>query len=444
MKLIDLQHKQVAIVGFGKEGHAMLAAMQTTVPTAKVTICDQNTEIFVPNTKLQTGADWLQNLEAFDVLIVSPGVPPQPELDVVATKVTTSMQFVLDEAHAMGCMTIGVTGSKGKSTVSSLLAYVLKSTYTDVRLIGNIGTPGISVVPTLTPQTILVCELSSYQLLRMNVSPRIAVITSFFPDHLPYHANETAVRAIVNPAVKQAAALQSYMQAKMNLTKFQHTTDTVFYDTYTEGAKKIANKSSGIQIATSEKNCLVNLAATKLIGAHNLRNIGLVTAVAQHLQVPTLAIKHACQTFVGLPHRLQTIVTHDGNRWIDDAISTTPESTIAALEALQGKVDILIAGGQDRGSIFLELAKKILTSSIHTIILFPESGMRIQAAIKKVQPTSTIQFFAAASMPEAVQHCKNVITKQIKPQIILLSTASASYGLFANFEEKGKQFAECI
>lgn len=445
MRLKDLAHKRVAIIGFGKEGQAVLSAIQTQQIPAEVTICDRhiaNTHDLKVNT--QTGEEYLDNLDTFDVLIVSPGVPPLPELDGVPEKTTTSMQFVLEEAAAIGCTTIGVTGSKGKSTVSSLLYHVCTKANLPTQLVGNIGIPGISSLKKLTKDTVLICELSSYQLHRMTSSPQIAVITSFFPDHLPYHANAAQVRSITNKELRQAAALAEYLEAKCHLTMFQGVSDYVFYDSFTTNAGAIANRSQGTKIATTSENALVTLEETQLIGQHNLRNIGLVTTVCTHLGINEHTINQAITTFVGLPHRLQKIKSNDAHTWIDDAISTTPESTMAALEALHNNVDIIILGGQDRSSNFAALAKAINISAIHTVVLFPESGQQMKQAIEAHNPNTAINFYQADSMQAAVEHCKKVANNKQTPQTILLSTAAASYGLFTNFEEKGKQFAQYI
>lgn len=445
MRLKDLAHKKVAIIGFGKEGQAMLHALEEHAIPASITICDKQTvAIKKPNVQVQTGANYLQNLKAFDVLIVSPGVPPCKELDAVGNKVTTSMQLVLEEAAAIGCTTIGVTGSKGKSTVSSLLCHICTVANVPAKLVGNIGVPGISALNTLTKDTILICELSSYQLHRMTVSPQIAVITSFFPDHLPYHAQASQIRTITNEKLKHMAALAEYLEAKCHITAFQTKADAVFYDSYTTNAAVIANRSSGKRTETSSEDAIIALSDTNLIGHHNLRNIGLVTTVCKYLGIKEQSIKAGCSTFTGLPHRLQLVPSNDGNTWVDDAISTTPESTMAALEALQNGVDVLIAGGEDRASNFNALAQAIIDSSIHTIVLFPDSGKKIKATILELNPAREIQFYEANSMREAIQLCKKATINKPNTQTILLSTASASYGLFTNFEEKGKQFAQHI
>ena len=148
--------------------------------------------------------------------------------------------------------------------------------------------------------------------------------------------------------------------------------------------------------------------------------------------------------FKGLPHRLQSIGIHHGIEWVDDAISTTPESTIAAIDALGDRVRVIILGGQDRGNEFDELAKTIINSRIDHVILFPESGSRIRISLEDVG--STVQMYDASSMREAIDIVKG--TQGLRDSgtvpICLLSTASPSYGMFKNFEEKGQEFARCI
>lgn len=444
----DLNNQYICIVGFGKEGQAVLQALHEDAPNAKICIADANESIKVlPETEMQTGEQWLQNLDRFDAIIVSPGIPPCAELDAVENKCTNSTALFLAEVLQNKALVIGVTGTKGKSTTSSLIAHILKHCQKKpVHLLGNIGTPSIAARKQCTSDNIVVLEMSSYQLLRVQQSPQIAVITSFFEDHLDYHTKESSVRNL--PIEKQHnAAVQAYKRAKMKICQFQTDGQTTFFDTYTNGAHDIAAVSNGMTIATSAQDCPVSIDSTKLHGEHNIRNMALATVVCEQLGCETERVIEALKTFTPLPHRLQSVGIHHGIEWIDDAISTTAQSTIAALDALGDRVRILILGGQDRGIDFTALADDIVQRNIEHIVLLPDSGERIRSCIENAYPDHLIQWHYAHSMQEVVEQCikasKQLSITDMTP-IALLSTASPSYNMFKNFEDKGEQFAKYI
>jgi UDP-N-acetylmuramoylalanine--D-glutamate ligase len=393
--------------------------------------------------------EYLEPLSSFDVIIKSPGIPPNQELRELGAKVTSSTQIFLDSIKDSGALVIGITGSKGKSTTSTLIYELLKAGGKNAFLIGNIGKPSIEYIDQAKPGVIFVLEMSSYQLMDLTTSPQIAVVTSFFPEHLDYHGS-----------------LEAYKEAKKHITRFQTKDDIVFYNGTSDGAKEIAMESSPLshrdgrgaggeghakRVPFSADECPVPIFKTKLLGEHNRSNIAGAYKVARHLGVTHDTCLDVIKTFRGLPHRLQSLGVHHGIEWIDDAISTTPESTIAALDALGDRVQTIILGGQDRGNDFTELGKRIVASHIKNVILFPGSGPRIEKAIEAAMLTSSkdgqwIVFNAAADMKTAV-HIATLKTKNQERKtapICLLSTASPSYGMFKNFEEKGERFAKAI
>ncbi|MDD5470265.1 MAG: UDP-N-acetylmuramoyl-L-alanine--D-glutamate ligase, partial [Candidatus Peribacteraceae bacterium] len=358
MMLADLAGKNVCILGYGREGQAMLSAIERTGIDCTITVADENNQIELQaaSCKLQTGPDYLQNLRLFDVIIRSPGIFPCKELQAVQDHITNSTQIFLDEATAAGALVIGVTGSKGKSTTASLIYAILKAGGKDVSLVGNIGEPAINHVREANPNKFFIQEMSSYQLMDLTSSPRIAVVTAFFPEHLNYHGS-----------------LEAYCDAKAHITRFQKEGDSVFFNAQSEGARLIAKEGSGEKIPFTMEDAPVGLNETKLIGAHNLGNIAAAFLAGKHLGIPDEVSKNAIREFKSLPHRLQPCGEHHGIKWVDDAISTTPESTIAALDALGKNVATLILGGQDRGNDFSELADRIARSSVTTVILMGES-----------------------------------------------------------------------
>lgn len=423
MKIQELTGKRVCILGFGREGKAMLEALARGAPGAEITIADANPHVIgCAQCKAQLGADYLKDLNRFDTIIKSPGIPHQPEFDAVKQKMTSATQIFLDSIADSGAVVIGVTGSKGKSTTSTLIYEIVKAGGKDVSLIGNIGEPAISHLGEAKSGRFFVMEMSSYQLMDLTVSPHIAVVTSFFPEHLDYHGS-----------------LQNYMDAKKNIARHQKKDDVIFYCATSDGAREIAMESPGMRIPFSSDECPVPIGETHLLGEHNRSNITAAWKVGVHFKIPNDVMLKVIRSFKGLPHRLQSLGVHQGIEWIDDAISTTPESTIAALDALGDRVATLILGGQDRGNDFSELAARIKKSSVKTVILFPGSGPRVREAIGNAQ--AGVCFHEADTMERAVDLAKK---HTMAGAICLLSTASASYNMFKNFEEKGDAFRQCI
>ncbi|MBI5156273.1 hypothetical protein HZA45_03310, partial [Candidatus Peregrinibacteria bacterium] len=266
MKIQDLSGKKICILGFGKEGQAMLQALEEYVPDVNITIADKNTGLKTKNYKLKTGPDYLRDLDRFDVLIKSPGIPPSHELDAVRMKITSSTQIFLDTIKGSRATVIGVTGSKGKSTTSTLIYEILKAAGKKTFLIGNIGEPAIAHLKDAGMNTFFVQEMSSYQLMDVTVSPHIAVITSFFPEHLDYHGT-----------------LDAYKEAKTHIARFQVKDDLVFFNALFEETKEIAGMSKGKKIRFSAEDCPVTADEIHLIGEHNRSNMAAATLVARNL-----------------------------------------------------------------------------------------------------------------------------------------------------------------
>lgn len=428
MLLRELAGKTVCILGFGKEGKAALAAIRHHAPTASITLADRNADIATSaeaaGLPTQLGDAWLTDLARFDILIKSPGIPPQPALDAVRANTTTATRLFFSEVRERGAIIVGVTGTKGKSTTSSLLAAMLRDAGKDALLLGNIGTPSLSKMESIKKNTIIVHELSSYQLQDLDVSPRIAVVTSFFPEHLDYHGS-----------------IESYLDAKCHITRFQGPDDAVFFCAASAGAVRIAQEGEGRKIPFGADDAPVAITETYLLGAHNLSNIGGAFLVAQALGVPATSAIATIRAFQGLPHRLQMVGRYGGIDWVDDAISTTPESAIAALEALGDRVDTVILGGQDRGLEFTALGNHLTArTAVRTAILFPGTGPRIREAIAAAGRRD-ITMIDAATMEDAVRIAAEHTNSGA---ICLLSTASPSYNMFKNFEEKGDVFQRCV
>lgn len=428
MHIRSLSNTSVCIVGYGREGRATLRALEReNIGCKSMTIADRNPATQHTKYDIQCGADYLRNLDRFDVIIKSPGIPPLPELNAVREKLTNSTQIFLDTVHEAGSRVIGVTGTKGKSTTASLIAAILKENGRDVHLVGNIGIPTLDHLKHAKEGTWFVMEMSSFQLMDLTTSPHIAVITSFFPEHLDYHTS-----------------LENYREAKAHIVMNQGREDVIF-SSYANNARSIAAYAKvqpKNRIQYRESDAPVALDETHLQGKHNLLNIAGAWKVTQHLGMDQETAVKAIRKFKGLAHRMQSLGVHHGIKWIDDAISTIPESTLAALETFGDNVETIILGGQDRGNDFARLGSAIADSQIKNVILFPESGKRIQKAIKK--RIHTLDLHEVHTMEEAVRIAIRRHEKGRTNAICLLSPASPSYNMYRDFEEKGQEFQSCI
>lgn len=422
MQLRDLAGKDIGIIGFGREGKSVVAALKRAGIACTLTIRDGAEQADTGGLRAITGKNYLDGLEAHDIVVKSPGIPPNPALEKLGKKLTTATNLFFGSVEGTGAQIIGITGSKGKSTTTSLIHAMLVEGGKDAHLVGNIGKPALDYLDAAKPGAIFVHELSSYQLMDMDVSPHVAVVTAFFPEHLDYHGS-----------------LEAYLDAKKHIARFQTSDDLIFFNGESHGTAEIAKEGQGRKIPYLASDSPVSLEETKLIGRHNLVNLAGAALCASYLDVSKKAIIKAAKAFVPLRHRLQPVGKHHGIEWVDDAISTTPESAIAALDALGDKVATMILGGQDRGYDFTPLAERLVDSDVQAVILFPGSGPRIEEALKAAN--ANVEIAHAHSMEEAVEHGKRLTPSN---RVCLLSTASPSYGMFKNFEEKGDLFQQYI
>lgn len=388
------------ILGMGREGKATKKYLQTNYPDLKLGEADK-----------ANGPDYLQSQLSYDIAIKTPGIPKEK----VTIPYTTATNIFFSK---MRNRVIGVTGTKGKSTTASLIYAILQQGGKKSMLLGNIGKPMIDALSEgVSDDALFVVELSSFQLDDIEHSPHIAVALNLFPDHMDYHKS-----------------LEDYYNAKRNIVRFQRSVDVFIYNpqfnllagwvknTYAKAIPFIPT----LPLKDEE---------IPLLGVHNHDNIRAAVAVAKHFNISDEVIVQAIRTFKPLPHRLERVGEHRSIVFYDDAISTTPESTIAALEALP-QVDTIFLGGEDRGYDFRALEKEILAKGVRNIVLFPESGKRIY---QNIPPELNI--LRSSSMREAVEFAY----KHGKPgTICLLSTASPSYSLWKNFEEKGDEFVRYI
>lgn len=347
---------------------------------------------------------------------------------------------------------IAITGSKGKSTTSSLIYSVLKAHGLNTELIGNIGNPALNYLKDDSEDKLYVFEMSSYQLEDYQGGIDIGVLVSFFPDHLDYHGS-----------------LEAYFSAKMQMLSYDVTNNgNPVQIVYNYQSQKIrdyideisknrkfrfhpVNDGNNYQIVEADGILKINdndktLLSEKIIqlrGRHNLENILLVKKVADLFNIPDEVFIKTVSQFHPLEHRLEFVGTMQNIDFFNDSISTTPESTIAAINALSREktISTIIVGGLDRGYNFENLAQKIIDKQIKNLILFPETGLKIKEKIlsSNFNTEYSPQFFEVKDMKQCIDFA---FKYSIKNSICLLSCAAPSYNLFKNFEERGKQFKE--
>lgn len=407
MKIEELKNKKVLILGIGREGLDTLKYLKEVFPKKIFAIADQKEELDSKTKKaiegmdVFLGKDYLKNVKDFDVIIKSPGIPFFKYKD----KLTSQTELFFDNCPGE---IIGVTGTKGKSTVASLIHSILKGSY----LVGNIETPSLSFLSKAKKDDIFVYELSSHQLMNLKKSPHIAVFLNIYPEHLDYYKN-----------------FEEYFSAKKNIYKYQSESDYLIFNPEIEPrtkAKKI--KIDVNDFAQFLKNNQQFLEIT------HIDNLIAVLNVAKLFNVPEKDIIKSLNKYKRLPHRLEFVGEFKGIRFYDDSIATIPEAVVYALDSLGDDVETIILGGLDRGIKYDKLVKRIKKSNIKTIIAFPDSGEKIVRNIRS-------RIYKVDNMKDAVDLAYKHTSKG---KICLMSPASPSFNLFKDYKERGDLFKKYI
>jgi len=403
MKIEKLQtYKKILILGMGKEGVSAKRFIEINAPLAEIITADS-----------KDGPTYLEKQNDVDLVVRSPGV----RLELVTKESTSATNLFF--ANCPGKI-IGVTGTKGKSTTASLIAAMIRQHIPDVRLVGNIGNPMLDELGSSTEKTVFVVELSSYQLADIRHSPHMAVVVNWYPEHRDFHGS-----------------FEAYKKAKQQILTFQNPTDYFIFDPDEEPSNwKQLTKAKTTPYVTDfpfDENKI------KLLGAHNKKNIQGAVTIARLFGVPDDEIARALYSFQPLPHRLELVGTFNGITFYDDAISTTPQSTIAALRTVK-QVATIFLGGTDRGYQFESLVQSLKENNIQNIVLFPETGARIKQEIQKVGDYHPL-ILETKDMQVAVLFA---FEKTPQGSVCLLSTASPSYSIWKNFEEKGALFQQFV
>ncbi|TAK05348.1 hypothetical protein EPO33_05295 [Patescibacteria group bacterium] len=373
--------RSVVLLGYGKEGKVSERYLKKFYPQLTIGVLDEARD-----------PRYLEKQHAFDLAVKTPGIPKR--LVTIPYVTATNLFF-----SRVKNTTVGVTGTKGKSTTTALIHDMLAAGGRKVRQVGNNGRPMLEVLlGRIDPDEIFVVELSSYMLDDILYSPRVALLLNLFPEHMNYHGG-----------------VAPYYAAKQHIFTFQKPGDVALRPPFPRVPALLRTH-------------------TRLAGEHNRKNILAAAAAARVFKVPEAAMRRAVRGFTPLPHRLENVGTYRGITFYDDAISTTPESTIAALRAIPN-VRTIFLGGLDRGYDFRALEKELRRRKVKNVVLFPDSGKRILRSRKGFTVLETRSMKAAVAF--AYAHTP-------AGAVCLLSTASPSYSVWKNFEEKGDMFKRYV
>lgn len=415
-----IKDKKVCILGFGREGKSTLRLFEEVGGFSSITVCDLNPVPAIDNVNIITGEKYQNNLDQFDIIMKSPGIVLEENALSDFSKLYSQTEIFLSVHRER---TIGITGTKGKSTTTTLIYHVLHECGKSPVLLGNIGIP--SFEGDVRDGDTVVFELSSHQLEYTSVSPKTAVFLNIFPEHLDHYGT-----------------FDKYYDAKKNIYRYQKEGDIVIAGENVEVASRstlVRFGEKGDIIIKPRSFVIDNEEITlpdncPLLGSHNVNNIAAAYCVVKGLGVTRDEFLRALVTFKPLPHRLERAGEKDGIIYYDDSISTIPQTTIQALNSLPN-VGTLLVGGMDRGIDYTPLVEFLKDCDIPNVIFMYDTGKRIIAEFGSSPHKA--EFYTVFDLKEAVE-----LAKRITPinTICLLSPAAASYGFFKNFEDRGEQF----
>ena len=466
--LLDFfKDKSVIILGFGKEGISTYNFIRKYFPEKRIQVADKNEKLIEINpylkddkyTELNIGEDYFKDIDRYDIIMKTPGISfKDVDYSKFKDKIFNQLELIF---RYISCYKIGITGTKGKTTTSSIIYKTLIDQGKKALLLGNIGEPYFNDLDKMEEDTILVLELSSHALEFVSHSPDIAILLDIFQEHLDHHNY-----------------IEEYIAAKYNIQKFQSNKDYFIYNCTNKYMVDFAEKN-GIKPKKNDIAIIGNIdkldkddskkvkeeiinghyenfiyckgskifyndgviynkkIKTKLKGDHNYCNLLFVFAVAKILNLDIEKMVKSMEEFEPIQHRLEFVEEKNGITYYNDSIATIPEATIAAVKALK-EVDTLIVGGTDRKVDLTEFCKFLRRNKkIRNIICMPKTGEYIYDSLKDVKKN----LYMVSDVKEAA-----ILGSKITEvgKICLMSPAAASYGYYKNFEDRGKQFKEAV
>lgn len=457
----NIKGKKVAVLGIGISN---IPAIKYLVELgAKVSARDKKEKLHDSVDMLKNigvefvlGDNYLENLENYDYIFRSPGIKPftyeiEKAVELGNTILTSEIEKVIELSP---CKVIGVTGSDGKTTTTTLIAKFLEQAGYKVWLGGNIGTPLFSKLDEMKKEDVVVLELSSFQLMTLDKSPHISVITNISPNHLDYHKdyNEyimSKANIFLSQNKNDILVLNKDCNITNNYLKIIEdrniNTNIRAFSVENDVKKGVYLKNNYIVsniFGKNEKIC--NIKDVKLVGIHNLANI-CAAATAIYDLVDKNDIKTVVTSFGGVEHRMELVAQKSGVKWYNDSIGTSPTRTIAGLKSFNDKV-ILIAGGYDKNIPYEPLAPYILEKVKH-LILIGKTATKIRNAVIAEAKKKEVELKEILDIVEfnTLEECVNYANKIAKENdIVVMSPASASFDMYKNFEERGNHFKRLV
>ena len=438
-----IKGKRILLLGYGREGQSTWNVLRRLGTYEALDIADLKAPAALPEdgTVWHTGPDYQKCMDDYDVVFKSPGIVlERPENEYRCSILSQTEEFF----QCFRDQIIGITGTKGKSTVTTLLYHLLKQAGMDALLVGNIGIPALDHMEEVKPDTRIVFELSCHQLEYMTVSPHIGILVNIHEEHLDHYGT-----------------MEKYVEAKHHIFKNQRPDDILICNVQClpeegtcpsgliragmDGSGKeldVVQEQDGTWVHFRGKSYCIPTDEIKLLGQHNYFDIGVAYGVCSILGMDDQVFARGLKTYEPLPHRLQYIGEREGVKYYDDSISTICDTTIQALKTLKD-TDTVLIGGMDRGIDYRELIEYLSDCQVPHIILMEATGKRIYQEIHKYYPEfkNRARLILAEHLEDGVKRARQITRPGTS---CVLSPAAASYGIFRNFEERGETFSRLV
>ena len=414
-----LRGKRILILGFGREGKSSLAFVRKYLPHAEVGVADKNADAMkdvnvgaFKEAKIYSGDNYFEAVNDYDIVIKTPGISLKDK-DIDLSKITSQTDLFLEEFHNQ---IIGVTGTKGKSTTSTLIYHLLKESGRDAILAGNIGVPVFDIIENINNATIVVFELSAHQLQFIHRSPHIGILLNVFEEHLDHFGT-----------------FEAYRDAKFNIIRKMGDMDwAVTNDEFCYEADKMMIHSLNYQYYDFG----VNWDEMPLKGEHNRLNVKAALCAIHAFGITIDEVLPHLYTFQPLEHRQELVGTFHGVTFYNDSISTIPQAAIAAVQTIPN-VTFLLLGGFDREIDYAPLIQYLVANPLKHVLYTGKAGNRMFEMLKNAGYQGDIKNFK--DLNEAFEIIKSLSKNG---DVCLLSPAAASYDQYKNFEERGRIFKE--
>ena len=438
-----IKGKRILLLGYGREVQSTWNVIRRLGTYEALDIADLKAPAALPEdgTVWHTGPDYQKCMDDYDVVFKSPGIVlERPENEYRCSILSQTEVFF----QCFRDQIIGITGTKGKSTVTTLLYHLLKQAGMDALLVGNIGIPALDHMDEVKPDTRIVFELSCHQLEYMTVSPHIGILVNIHEEHLDHYGT-----------------MEKYVEAKHHIFKNQRPDDILICNVQClpeegtcpsgliragmDGSGKeldVVQEQDGTWVHFRGKSFCIPTDEIKLLGQHNYFDIGVAYGVCSILGMDDQVFARGLKTYEPLPHRLQYIGEREGVKYYDDSISTICDTTIQALKTLKD-TDTVLIGGMDRGIDYRELIEYLSDCQVPHIILMEATGKRIYQEIHKYYPEfkNRARLILAEHLEDGVKRARQITRPGTS---CVLSPAAASYGIFRNFEERGETFSRLV